>query len=200
MSGISDYSALLMDAGDYSGNNAIAHLMPRFVGLAETKLNRVLRVGAMEKSAVVTLVTGDGNLPDDFLEMRQTLSADGRNLRSWSIQELSNRFQSYGGNPQGYSVVGNQLRVRPTTDGDIAITYYAKLPPLTPSAPTNWLLTSAPDVYLYAVVEEIAIWERDADKVGSARALKDEAIKGLRISDERVRWGNGQVVIGEITP
>ncbi|WP_426238174.1 phage adaptor protein [Pararhizobium sp. DWP1-1-3] len=200
MSGISDYSALLMDAGDYSGNNGIAHLTPRFVGLAETKLNRVLRVGAMEKSAVVTLVTGDGDLPDDFIEMRQTLSADGRNLRSWSLQELSSRFQSFGGNPIGYAVVGNQLRVRPTTDGDIGITYYAKLPGLTLSNPTNWLLTSAPDVYLYAVVEEIAIWERDAEKAGSAKALKDQAIFGLRINDERARWGNGQVVIGEPTP
>lgn len=197
---ISDYASLLVDVGEYSDRDDIAHLFPRFVGLAEAKINRVLRVGDMEASAVVPIVEGDGALPADFLEARMILGPAGQGLSSWSLQELNRRYGRGGGFPLAYSVVGNTIKVRPAASGDITIDYYAKIPPLTRSNPTNWLLEKAPDAYLYALVEEIGIWEKNPDKVASARGLKENALAGLSLQDEGARWGNGQVVIGGYTP
>ncbi|MDK1386812.1 hypothetical protein QN224_15485 [Sinorhizobium sp. 8-89] len=196
---ISDYASLLVDAGDYSGRDDIAHLFPRFLVIAELKLNRVMRVADMEKTATLPLAEGEGSLPADFLEARQVLAGDGRALRALALQELSGHGTS-GGPPIGYAIAGSAIKVRPKDGEDICLTYYAKIPPLTAAAPSNWLIEKAPDVYLYALVEEIAIWERDAAKAGAAEALKRQAMAGLGLSDERLRWGNSEIVIGGLTP
>lgn len=197
---ISDYASLLVDVGEYSERDDIAHLFPRFLGLAEAKMNRVLRVGEMETTAVVSLVEGDGPLPDDFLEARMVTVANGRGLSSWSLQELNRRFRNYGGVPAGYAIVGSTIKARPSTTGNVVLDYYAKIPLLTPQNPTNWLLDKAPDAYLYALVEEVGIWSKNVDLVTSARGLKEAALYGLTLQDEGARWGNGQVVIGGPTP
>eukprot|EP01030_Chromulinospumella_sphaerica_P024339 gene24339-24414_t len=79
---ISDYASLLVDAGEYSGRNDIAHLFPRFIGLAELKLNRALRVAGMEVVGTVTLIAGSGPLPTDFLEAREVKNANGIPIRA----------------------------------------------------------------------------------------------------------------------
>ncbi|MDK1489689.1 hypothetical protein QN219_06405 [Sinorhizobium sp. 7-81] len=195
---ISDYASLLVDAGDYSGRDDIAHLFPRFLVMAELKLDRVMRVADMEKTATVPLTEGEGGLPADFLEARQVLAGDGRALRALPLQELGSHET---GDPRlGYASIGNAIKVRPKGAEDIHLTYYAKIPPLTAEAPSNWLIEKAPDVYLYALVEEVAIWERDAAKAGAAEALKRQAMAGLGLADERLRWGNAEIVIGGLTP
>jgi hypothetical protein len=196
---ISDYASLLVDAGDYSGRDDVVHLFPRFLALAELKLNRVLRVADMEKTAAVPLTEGEGGLPADFLEARQVLAADGRTLRTLPLQELSSHETS-GSPPIGYAIIGGAVQVRPKGSEEIRLTYYAKIPPLTAAAPSNWLIEKAPDVYLYALVEEIAVWERDAAKAGAAEALKRQVMAGLGLADERLRWGNAEIVIGGLTP
>lgn len=200
MSAISDYASLLIDAGEYAGANDIAHVFPRLVALAEGKFNRVLRVAEMEEVMNLSLVDGSTDLPDDFLEARSVLGANGQALNAWSLQELSRRFGTHGGTPRGYAIVGNTLTARPTQTGTAIITYYAKIPALTAANPSNWLLQKAPDVYLYALVEEIAIWKKDPDGVAAGRGLKELAMKGLALQDERARWGNAQVVVAGYTP
>lgn len=200
MAAITDYASLLIDAGEYSGRDDIAHLFPRFVALAEAKMNRVLRIADMETVATVALTNGDGPLPADFLEAREVLTADGYTIGAWSLQALTNRYRNYGGYPQGYAVVGSSIMARPTSTGNLTMTYYAKIPPLTPANPTNWLLEKAPDAYLYALVEEIGIWAKNAELVGGARPLKENAMAGLTLADNRSRWGNGQVTLSGVTP
>ncbi|MDX3929100.1 MAG: hypothetical protein QHC90_25280 [Shinella sp.] len=197
---ISDYASLLVDAGEYSGRDDVAHLFPRFVGLAEAKFNRALRVGDMEVIGTIALTEGDADLPDDFLEAREVLSACGRQLRAWSVQSLSDRFGPYGGPPAGYAIVGKRIMARPKASENITVIYYGKIPPLTPQSPTNWLLEKAPDVYLYGLVEEIAIWEREPAKVQAAQSLRVQAMQGLALLDERMRWGNSRVTVGGPTP
>jgi hypothetical protein len=196
---ISDYASLLVDAGEYSGRNDIAHLFPRFVALAELKFNRVLRVADMEKAAPLPLAEGEGTLPADFLEARQVVVLGSCVLRALPLAELA-VLEASGGAPVGYAIVGDRIRVRPKGAGDIGLTYYAKIPALTAAAPTNWLIEKAPDVYLYGLVEEIALWERDAAKASAAETLKRQAMGGLGLADERLRWGNAEIVIGGLTP
>lgn len=205
MTAISDYASLLVDAGEYSGRNDIAHLFPRFIGLAEIKLNRALRVADMEVTGTVTLTAGSGPLPADFLEAREVKNANGIPIRAVALQQQTASYMGRSGIPAGYAIIGNTINVAPSADGNLTLTYYGKIPALTPAAPTNWLLTSAPDVYLYALVTEIAIWEvgrgeGSADKVQAAQQLMSLALSGLTIEDERTRWGNAQVVVGGVTP
>lgn len=199
-SAILDYASLLIDVSEYSQNPNLAHVYPRLVGLAEAKLNRVLRTADMETLGTVTLTTGSGDLPDDFLEMIQIIGPNSYLVNAVSQQELYTRFKNYGGTPAGYSISGSKITLRPTTDGEAAILYYGRIPPLSPAIATNWLLLKAPDVYLYAVLEEAAIMMRDPEMAMRVSAMKDQAIQGLRINDERSRWSNSRVVVRGINP
>ncbi|WP_337267515.1 phage adaptor protein [Oryzifoliimicrobium ureilyticus] len=200
MSAISDYASLLVDAGEYANANDMTHVFPRLLALAEAKMNRALRVGAMEKTASVALTGGEGALPDDFLEARLVNDAAGRELNAWPLPELMTRYRHAGGCPQGYAVTGSTIKVRPFQDGTLTLTYYAALPPLSPQTPVNWLLQAAPDAYLYGLVEEIAIWKHDPQALAAASSLSEAALSGLALQDQRARWGNGQVVVQGITP
>lgn len=200
MSSIADYAALLVDAGEYSGRNDIAHLFPRFVGLAELKLNRMLRVSEMEATTALSVVEGDAPLPADYLEARQVLTASGRPIRAMALQQLAGNGSAGAGAPLGYAVVGNRIRAFPPGNYGLTMTHYARIPSLSAASPTNWLLQKAPDVYLYGLVEEIAIWERDAGKAGAAQQLKMAALGGLGVADERARWGDAQMTVGGMTP
>lgn len=195
----SDYASLLVDAGAYSGRDDIAYLFPRFVALAELKFNRVLRVADMEKTATLALVEGEGALPADFLEARQVLAPGVRVLRARPMAELA-AFETSGGAPVGYAIIGNQVQVRPKGAAELELTYYARIPALTAASPSNWLIEKAPDVYLYGLIEEIAIWERDAAKASAAETLRRQAMGGLGLADERLRWGNAEIVIGGQAP
>lgn len=198
---ISDYASLLVDAGEYSGREDIAHLFPRFVGLAELKLNRGLRVADMEVTDEISLIDGDGTLPPDFLEAREVKNASGIPIRAISLQQLTNSYMDRSGTaPIGYAIVGRTIKARPISDQDLTVTYYGRIPALTPSNPTNWLLENAPDVYLYALVNEIAIWGKDVEGATAAQQLMMLALSGLKIEDERGRWGNAQMVVGGVTP
>ncbi|RVH49334.1 phage adaptor protein [Sinorhizobium meliloti] len=198
---ISDYASLLVDAGEYSGREDIAHNFPRFLGLAELKLNRGLRVADMEVTDEISLIDGDGTLPADFLEAREVKNASGIPIRAVSLQQLTNSYMDRVGTPAAaYAIVGSTIRVRPVSENDLTVTYYARIPALTPSNPTNWLLEKAADVYLFALVNEIAIWGKDVEGATAAQQLLMLAISGLKIEDERSRWGNAQLVVGGPTP
>ncbi|MFQ6186356.1 hypothetical protein ACLMJV_31200 [Sinorhizobium meliloti] len=198
---ISDYASLLVDAGEYSGREDIAHNFPRFLGLAELKLNRGLRVADMEVTDEISLIDGEGALPADFLEAREVKNASGIPIRAISLQQLTNSYMDRVGTPAAaYAIVGNTIRVRPVSENDLTVTYYARIPALTPSNPTNWLLEKAADVYLFALVNEIAIWGKDVEGATAAQQLLMLAISGLKIEDERSRWGNAQMVVGGVTP
>ena len=50
----------------------------------------------------------------------------------------------------GFAVIGRQIVVTPTpSSGTLDIDYYQRIPALTDSNTSNWLLDDAPHVYLY---------------------------------------------------
>lgn len=200
MSAISDYADLLVASQEQGGRNDLAHLFLRFVSLAEVKLNRMLRVSHMDTTANVTVTAGTGTLPTDFLEMREARqSSVYPALRAMDLQALDDRYPS-SGIPAAYAIVGATIHVRPTWTGTLPITYYAKIPALTVAAPTNWLLLKAPAAYLYAVVEQTAIWERDAEKARASAGLLMNEVMSLQADDNRSRFGNSKIAFGGCTP
>lgn len=199
MSTIADFSELVARSEEYYGADDLYLEMPRFVGMAETKLNRRLRVSDMQSADVVAVTDGVGTLPNDFLELRDARYSTYPALRAWPYSSLLTRYTS-SGIPSGYAVVGSTLYARPMFTGDLDIVYWAKIPSLTLSNDTNWLLTRAPEVYLYAICVEIAIWLKDAQKGQAFSQMLDGAVGALKSEDEGRLYSNGRVIMGGVTP
>jgi hypothetical protein len=58
-----------------------------------------------------------------------------------------------------------ELIPAPAVDIEIEMIYYGKIPALTDSNTTNWLLTKAPDVYLYGALTHAAPFLMDDQRI-----------------------------------
>src|SRR5690606_17955847 len=136
------------------------------------------------------------SLPADFLEMLHVYGPAGRLIMSGPLSD----YHRPGSDWSRYEIAGGTITIRGFS-GDKTFQYYAKLPTLTASASaTNWLLEQYPDVYPYAVGLEAAKYLRDLELVQVTEALLQQAMKSVRIDDERHRWANSTVRIGGVTP
>ncbi len=195
-----DYTDLLIGVSDYTGRDDVAHLFGRFTALAETKLNRRLRVADMdEEISLTTDANGDATLPTDYIEAREVKDSNGRILRQASINALTRLYGNRSGTPTEFAIVGSVLMVKPTIAATFDMIYYEKIPSLETNG-TNWLLTRAPDIYLYATALEVSAWARDAEGVSGARTLLDQSVSSLIVDDERARWSLGRVKLTGVNP
>ena len=222
---IADYSDLLIAVGEYTGRDDFTHMYPRFVSFAENKLNRRLRVGGMETYAtLICAEEGYATLPTDYLEMREVKTTAGSVLESLSLPGADAKFGPHIGTPCAYVVIGNRFYPKPTPvappgwdegDWDAAAWdaantyyawYYAKLPGLSASNTTNWLLTDLPMSYLYAVAAEVIGWAissgrgEDAGKLQVVNGLLDDEIKSYAALDKQKRYGNIRFMVRGVTP
>ena len=56
---------------------------------------------------------------------------------------------------------GTLAAQRPAAVGTVELVYFARIPALTAAQPVNWLITKAPDVYLYGVLLEAMLFQKD---------------------------------------
>lgn len=196
MAVFADYLDLRFAIGDHVGNRGLSDVMPRLVQQAESYLNKELRCRQMITADTLTLVDGIAALPADFIEMLHVFGLNGYQMHAGSLADAKRSGSMWS----KYSIDGTSLYINGFS-GDRDIEYYAKLPTLTASPTTsNWLLSDAPDVYLYAVGLEAAKFLKEVDLAQATKALLDGAMTELRGADERARWSNAVVRVVGITP
>lgn len=177
---------------EHVGNADIADVFPRLVGMAESRLNRTLRLRDQITDATVTMTLGRGPLPADFAEALGLFRVDGLEYVQQSPQHRD-RHNHY------YSIQGSEI-VAPLIDGVVTLSYYATLPPLATITSTNWMLARYPDLYLYAVGLQAAIYLKDVELVGQTRALFIDAYADARADDEAARYSRARVRVAGCNP
>lgn len=197
---IADYSDLMLMAGEYSGRSDTGYMFPRFVGFAETKLNRRLRVRGMETEGTLTTdANGDVALPSGYLEMRRVTDARGMPLELVTPIVGAETHGPYAGTPAGYYIIGSTLTVVPYAVAVLGVIYYTKITPLTATNTTNWLLSDAPLIYLYSVTAEILGWalatgrETEPGKMTAINTALEAEINAYQSLDESRRYSNARV-------
>jgi hypothetical protein len=101
------------------------------------------------------------------------------------------------GKPQYFSIVGGQIRVLPVPDSTYTaeLTYYAKLSKLSTSVATNWLLTQAPDVYLYGALLQASPYLKDDARITVWASLYQRGLDELQIADDRGATSGGAIMM-----
>jgi hypothetical protein len=153
---LNTYAELQTAIGDWLNRADLDQKIPDFIRLAESTLNDVLRSADMVTSATVAITSGRATLPADALEIvyAQVASTEDEPLEQIAPQQLTMLRRTRtrdAANPRFFAIVGRQLVVTPSPSGSVSLDldYYQRLPALTTSNTTNWLLTDAPHVYLY---------------------------------------------------
>ncbi|MGV2975680.1 hypothetical protein AB1P65_09505 [Roseibium alexandrii] len=168
-----------------------------FITLAEAELNRRLRVAEMLTSTDITPSSGLAALPSDFVEAQKvTLKSAPRRVLdqvSTGYADSSDPYRT-AGTGCFYSVEGSNLRITPSDNTDIELTYYQKIPALADDNTSNWLLAKQPGAYLYGALIFSAPYLHDDQRTGLWGQFFENQITALMADDTMKRYGQASRV------
>jgi hypothetical protein len=170
--------------------------IPVFIKLVEARFNRTLRTTDMEATLVSTpLVSGAADLPDGFLAFKELRFAGDKTytLQTKPLEFIRAQDSTSVGNAQYFAVTGSQVVCWPPT-GPIAGTYYTEIPNLQDNE-TNWLLTAHPDLYLFAVLTEAALFTQDDSRIPLWAEKTAALLDMVQRSDDRNQNDGGILAI-----
>jgi hypothetical protein len=191
---ITSYATLQSEVALFLNRSDLTAIIPTFIQMAEADFNRRLRHWRQETRATLTLSGEYVALPTDWLEtIRLDLdTATGARRIAPVSQSFIQSKQTYAGEPQYYAMATDGLRFWPVpSSGTADLLYFAKIPALSDSATTNWLLTAAPDVYLYGSLIHSAPYLGEDERVGAWGSLYEAAIERLQSDSDKSRWSSG---------
>jgi hypothetical protein len=186
-----------------TGDTDFAAAVPDFITMTESRINRVLRVREMEESATISVSVGYGWLPDDYLEFRRVVANTSPTtpLELVTPDFAAGEYRTtYSGYPSHFTIIGDRIRVFPSTDATLAMNYYAKIPALSATNTTNWLLTKAPELYLYGGLVEAGPFMMDDAAAARYAALFQKAMSDLMSADTGARYARATMRVSGPTP
>jgi hypothetical protein len=189
---IATYPELVTELEAYLKRTDYTPRIPTFVALTEAKLNRLLDDPEMEVRATATGTGQYTSLPTDFKRM-VGISVGGPyfDLEQVSGADIIGMDQTITGSPRYYAIVDGSITFAPINSAaNMTMLYIRRIPPLTAAAPTNWLLTLAPDLYLYGCLMQANIYGWQDERVPGFKALYEEAIEELKRDGDNRRWGS----------
>ena len=169
--------------------------VPEFIDLAESSFNRTIRNHRMiTKNDSYSLDGRYVDLPTDTLEVIRIVVSDSPvvTLEYMTPEEIAEgRYTlSSTGKPGYYTVIGgstNQIELLRSPDDTYtaSIVYYTKIPALSDSATTNWLLTNNPDIYLFGALLEAEPYLKNDERIPMWAARLNKALEELKMQGER---------------
>lgn len=173
MTAITTYGTLKTAIAGKMNRTDLTAEMPGFVTNAEAAMNIDVKHPLGEtKTDPFAIAAEYTNLPADYLEMIGLQASYGGNSYDFEfdgvVGALKRRGNIVGFPIKGFTIVGSQVRASPPPSSSVAavIHYRTKLTTITGTeGGTNWLLTLAPDLYLYRSAMEAAVHMQDAKRL-----------------------------------
>jgi hypothetical protein len=189
---ITTYAELKTAVADFLNRDDLTSTIDTFIDLAEVQLNRDVRHWRMEQRSEAEIDDQYLTLPTDWLETVRITVEDtvpyALNLLSRDeIQDRRLRGANVSGKPVYYAHVAGELELYPTPDAtyNIELLYIQKVDALSDSNTSNWLLVQAPDLYLYAVLLETAIYLRDDERIAAYAGMYQSKLAALNAESKK---------------
>lgn len=193
---ITNYTNLKSTISDFLNRDDLDSVIPTFIQLAEAQMSRDIRHWQMESRVSGQQSQGDQfmQLPADWNEtLRLILTGSGTSVVEFiSLSGMSDKrakAEDAAGTPRFYTHVRGEFELYPTPsdDTDFELLYYAKIPALSDSNASNWLLEDAPDVYLYGALGHSAPYLAEDARMGVWMQMYAAAVQNLNNQSERVK-------------
>ena len=193
---ITNYTDLQSTIADFLNRDDLTAVIPTFITLAEAEFNRRIRHWRMENRATAEVDSQYSAIPADFLEPIR-LHLETSNYRTLELvsqtdmQSMRMRNLDTSGEPAYYTLTQGEIELYPTPDAtyDLEMNYYARIPALSGSNATNWLLTYFPDAYLYGALAHSAPYLGEDARMATWAALLQNAIDGIIREGEQAKFG-----------
>jgi hypothetical protein len=203
---ITTYATLITAVTEYLARDQDAILIariPTFVQLAEAKFNRVLLHPQMETRSITTVDTSTTapefiSLPSDFQSMRRVRlsGVTGKPRLSFMTQTQLDDYRfsidNVTGQPIYFAIMGTEMELVPTPNEnfELEMVYRGNIPALASNS-TNWLLTIAPDLYLYGTLLETAPYIKEDSRIAVWGSAFTTVLDQLNIHGGRQSFDSG---------
>jgi len=196
---ITNYTELQSAIAAWMIRSDLTSVIPDFIALFEATANRRLRVRQQETATSLTPSSGTATLPTDYLAWRRMTwnGATARELEYVHPTYLRAMYPTAPSDiPRMWTVEGSSVLVRPVDDTALSFLYYAKVPALSGSATTNWLLTAHPDLYLFGSLVEAQAYVIDPEKAALWKLRRDELFDEIVRLDAKTQGPAAPRVMG----
>ncbi len=189
---ISTYSDLQTAVADWLNRADLTAVIPTFITLAEAKFNRELRVRDMMVRASATSSNEFVAVPSDYLENYSLELTNSTGVQPplnfiSPLEAKTLKANQITGLVRYYTMIDGafELLPAPGSNVDLTLTYYQRIPALSGTQTTNWLLTKSPDLYLYSTLLEASPYLKDDERVQIWAAARQQVMEAMNLESER---------------
>lgn len=203
---ITNYGELKAAVANWLNRTDLTARVPEFISLANQRIffggsepypSQPLRVPAMQSRATGSVSNSSIAFPSDFLEpIRLSLSSGGVSFSATYLPpERYSEASNSQATPGTYTYLNNTIALAGTGAASYTLDYYAKPAAFSADEDTNWLLTNAPGVYLYASLLETSPFVYDDPRINLWFGSFKSSIASLNQSTQRKAPGSLQMVV-----
>jgi len=196
---ISTYGELQTAIGTWLDHSLFTARIPDFIALFEAAANRKLRTRFQETSTNLTPLSGSVLLPADYLLWRRVTWTGSPRVELEYVHPsyLQSAYpSSSAGVPRVFTIEGSTLKIRPADDTALEFDYFQKVPALSDSSTTNWLLSAHPDLYLFGSLVEAEMFGVNDERAPLWKARRDEIFDEIEKLSNKTRGAGTVRVMG----
>jgi len=164
---ITSYATLQSEIASWLNRDDLTSQIPTFIQFVEADVNSRLRHQKMVVRAQATSNQEYVALPGDWLEAINIHIVDGAQPLRYVTLDEADRI----------------LKV-----------YYGKIPSLSVSVASNWLLVKAPDLYLYGALVHASPFLLDDQRVGLFANMYNSRLDSLQLESDKALHSGGPLI------
>jgi hypothetical protein len=168
--------------------------IPDYIALGEARMARDLRLQRMIATGTLATVAGTATvaLPANWLEFQHIKIAGRAGVVDPStVAGIEADYASTEtGAPRKYAIRGNLVLLGPTPDAiySLPASWYERIPALSDSNTSTWLLVDHPGIYLWAALIELSDAIPGDERVQRWEARYARELAEIQVADERARY------------
>lgn len=191
---ISTYAELKSAVADFMNRSDMTTAqVENFVSLCEADIRNDVRVRAMETSTAVTITNLTMPAPTLMLEARE-LTIDDYQYKFVPL-DIFTAHRKAGSASKVFTQKGSNFLVNAGGTAVVNLTYLEAPAALTTSTATNYILTQAPDVYLYGSCAHAAQYYQDPANLERFKTLYLGGVKRLNDREARAKFSGSPLAI-----
>lgn len=196
---ITDYASLKTAIADLLNRDDLDAAIGTFIAVMEAQTEEQLRLRQMLARMPFDVGNEYEDLPADFLETRafslNTVPATPLTFATLDSMEVYKRDNPGTGKPTQFSIVGEQFQFLkvPDTTYSATLLYYQKIPRLSDTQTSNWLLQARPDLYLYGAALNSAPYLKEDARIQTWSTFYQNAIDSMQVADDRAQTASNNL-------
>lgn len=188
------YNGLKEEVAGWLNRQDLQAVIPTFVRLLESQIERTLRVREMITRARAVITEEFTVLPQDFLALEHAIVNEAKPITlEWVPKNQIDHLQATlpAGPLKYYTIIGDELEVAPFPQGEseIEVVYYRSIEKLSETNQSNWLLQRHPDVYLFGTLMQAAPYLKNDERIPLWSSALSAIVEDIRLADERATRG-----------